>query len=71
MAQIKVVPDGSGWKVMKNGRRVYKKTYPTKQKALNAAKRAASMGDSIQPQGRDGNFQKEMTYDTPGPRGDT
>jgi hypothetical protein len=71
MARYRVVQDGSGWKVTKNGRRHYKKRYQTKQAALDAAKRAASTGDSVQGQRVDGTWGEEDTKDIFGPRGDT
>jgi len=71
MARYRIVQDGSGWAVKKNGRRYYKKTYPTKAAAEAAAERDASRGDSIQAQRTDGTWGPESTVGTPGPRGDS
>lgn len=70
MGKYRVVVDGAGWAVKKNGRRVFAKTYRTKQAAIDAAIRTASAGDSVQPQRRDGTFGPERTVETQGPRGD-
>lgn len=70
MAQYRIRQDGSGWAVYKNGYRKFKKTYPTKQGAEDAAYRAASAGDSIQAKRLDGTWGPENTKGTPGPRGD-
>lgn len=70
MARFRVVRDGSGWKVTKNGRRHYSKTYQTKQAALAAARRAANVGDSVQGQRLDGTWDEEDTKGIFGPRGD-
>jgi len=70
MGTYRVVVDGSGWAVKKNGRRVFQKTYSTKQAAVDAAFRKASAGDSVQAQRLDGTFGAERTVGTQGPRGD-
>jgi hypothetical protein len=70
MARYRVVQEASGWKVTKNGRRYYQKTYDTKQAALAAARRAANRGDSVQGQTRDGTWGEESTKGIFGPRGD-
>lgn len=70
MTRFRVVRDGDGWAVMKGNRRHFQKTYRTKSAAEDAARRAASQGDSVQAQGRDGRWDQERTYRTPGPRGD-
>lgn len=70
MSRYTVEPDGSGWAVYKNGRRHYKKTYPTKQAALDAARSAASQGDSVQGRRVDGTYGPEYTKGTFGPDGD-
>lgn len=70
MARYRVVQDGPGWKVTKNGRRYYKKRYQTKQAAESAAKRAADRGDSVQGQRLDGTWDEEDTRGIFGPRGD-
>jgi hypothetical protein len=71
MGTYRVVVDGSGWAVKKNGRRVFQKTYATKQAAVDAAFRTADVGDSVQAQrARDGTFGPERTVGTQGPRGD-
>lgn len=70
MSRFRVVRDGDGWAVTKNGRRYYQKTYPTKHEAEAAARRAADAGDSVQAQQRSGQWGPERTFRTPGPRGD-
>lgn len=70
MAYYNVVRDGNGWKVNKNGRRRFKKTYRTKAKALSAARRDADKGDSVQGQKLDGKWGNERTKGTFGPAGD-
>jgi len=70
MSRYRVRQDGSGWAVYKNNRRVFNKTYTTKQAAIDAAFRSASTGDSVQAKRRDGTYGPERTVNTPGPRGD-
>ncbi len=70
MARYSVRQDGTGWAVFKNGRRRFKKTYDTKQAALDAAHRDASVGDSIQGRHVDGTFDEERTKGVYGPSGD-
>lgn len=71
MARYRVEPDDTGWMVTKNGRRYYKKSYPTKQAAIDAAYRAADVGDSVQGRRkRDGTYGRERTKGVRGPRGD-
>jgi len=70
MARYRVTRANAGWKVTRNGRRYYKKTYSTKQKALAAARRAADSGDSVQGQGIDGMWDEEDTKGIFGPDGD-
>ena len=70
MARYRIVQDGAGWAVRKNGRRKFKKTYSTQRAAEQAAERVASVGDSIQVQRLDGTWGAESTVGTPGPRGD-
>lgn len=70
MARYRIVQDGTGWAVRKNGRRRFKKTYPTQALAEQAARRDASVGDSIQIQRLNGTFGREDTVGTPGPGGD-
>lgn len=70
MARYRIVQDGAGWAVRKNGRRKFAKTYSTQQAAEQAARRTASTGDSIQLQRRDGTWGAERTVRTPGPGGD-
>ena len=71
MSRYRVVIDGDGWAVYRNGRRHFKKTYATKAAAEQAAHRAARPGDSVQAQRRDGTFGPERTKGTFGPAGDT
>lgn len=71
MARWTIEPDGTGWAVYKNGRRHYKKTYPTKREAIDAAHRAANVGDSVQGRRKqDGTWQPERTKGVRGPGGD-
>lgn len=71
MARFRVIQEnGSGWKITKNGTRLYKKTYKTKQQALNSARSAASEGDSVQGQKLDGQWDNERTKGMFGPDGD-
>lgn len=70
MARYRIVQDGGGWAVRKNGRRKFKKTYSTQRAAEQAARRVASPGDSIQVQRLNGTWGAEDTVGTPGPRGD-
>lgn len=70
MGLYKVVVDGTGWAVKKNGRRVYAKTYRTKEAAMNAAMRKANRGDSVQAQRLNGTWGPERTVGTTGPAGD-
>ncbi len=70
MARFRVIKDGDGWAVTKNGRRYYQKTYPTKRKAEQAASRAASKGDSVQGQRVDGTWGSENTKGMFGAQGD-
>jgi len=70
MGLYKVVVDGTGWAVKKNGRRVFQKTYATKQAAVDAAFRTASQGDSVQAQRLNGTFGPERTVGMTGPGGD-
>lgn len=42
-----VAPDGDGWKVMKNGSRLYKKKYNTRKSAIQSANRKAGPGDTV------------------------
>lgn len=67
---VQADPVGDGWAVYKNGRRHFKKTYATKQAALNAARRAASRGDSVQGRRVDGTYGPEFTKGMFGPQGD-
>lgn len=71
MARYRVVKDGTGWAVTKNGTRHFQKTYPTKQKATNAATRAANKGDSVQGQKVTGEWGRENTKGIFGPDGDS
>lgn len=70
MARFRVIKDGTGWAVTKNGRRYFDKTYSTKQAAKSAARRAASTGDSVQGQRTDGTWGTESTKGTFGKQGD-
>ena len=70
MARYRIVRDDPGWAVRKNGRRKFAKTYDTQRKAEQAARRVASVGDSIQIQRRNGRWLPERTVGTPGPGGD-
>lgn len=71
MARFRVVQEDNGWRVTKNGRRHFKKTYSTKQAATDAAYRAASKGDSVQGQKlSSGQWGNERTKGTFGPAGD-
>jgi len=70
MAQYDVRQVAGGWAVYKSGRRRFKKTYQTKQDALDAAHRDASKGDSIQGRRVDGTFDNERTKGVYGPDGD-
>lgn len=70
MARFRVIQANGGWQVTKNGRKHYKKTYPTKQRAVSAAHRAASKGDSVQAQKSGGEWDNERTKGIFGPRGD-
>lgn len=70
MARYRIVQDGSGWAVRKNGRRKYRKSYQTQRAAEQAARRAASDGDSIQVQRMNGTWGPERTVGRPGPGGD-
>lgn len=55
----------------KDGRRLYKKTYSTKQSATDAAYRAADKGDSVQGQKlSSGQWDNERTKGMFGPDGD-
>lgn len=69
MSRVRIVRDGDGWAVHKNGRRHYKKTYSTKQAARRAARRAADDGQSVQEQRTDGTWGRERTRGVPGPDG--
>lgn len=70
MARYRVTQDGNGWKVTRNGRRHFQKTYPTKEAALTAARRAANEGDSVQGQKLSGHWDTERTKNVFGPKGD-
>lgn len=70
MARYRVVKDGTGWAVTKNGQRHYQKTYSTKRDATQAAKRAANKGDSVQGQRVTGQWGEENTKGIFGPPGD-
>lgn len=70
MARYRVIQANGGWKVTKGGREHYKKTYPTKQDALQAAYRAANTGDSVQGQRLSGEWDNERTKGVFGPTGD-
>lgn len=70
MSRYRVRQDGNGWAVFKNGRRVYQKTYATKEAAFNAAYRDAGRGDSIQAKRLDGTWGPERTKKAQGPGGD-
>lgn len=70
MAQYDIRQVAGGWAVYKNGHRRFKKTYQTKQKAIDAAHRDANQGDSIQGRRVDGTFGRERTKGSYGPRGD-
>lgn len=70
MARYRIRQDGTGWAVYKNGRRYYKKSYQTKRAAIEAAHRAADMGDSVQGRRLDGTYGPERTKGVYGPPGD-
>lgn len=70
MARYSIRPDVTGWAVYRNGRRRFKKTYPTKDEALDAAHRDADVGDSVQGRRVDGTFGPERTKGVRGPDGD-
>ncbi|MFW5900390.1 MAG: DUF2188 domain-containing protein [Halodesulfurarchaeum sp.] len=70
MAQYRVRQDATGWAVYKNGRRRFKRSYPTKRAAIDAAYRDAHQGDSIQAKRLDGTWGRERTKEMPGPGGD-
>lgn len=70
MARYDVRQDGAGWAVYRNGRRRFKKTYQTKQDAIDAAHRDATEGDSVQGRRVDGTFGPERTKGVFGPPGD-
>lgn len=70
MARFRVIQSGSKWVVTKNGRKHFKKRYSTKQEALQAARRTAKTGDSVQGQKLNGKWDNERTKNTFGPQGD-
>lgn len=54
-----VVPDGSGWKVTKNGRTV--SNHRKKRPAMNKAKQKASSGEQLRIYGANGAMQDVRT----------
>lgn len=70
MAQYRIRQDADGWAVYRNSRRRFKKSYATKQAAIDAAHRDAVVGDSIQGRRVDGTYDRERTKGVFGPAGD-
>lgn len=59
MSRYRVVPDGSGWAVKKNGRT--KSNHRKKRPAINSARRMADSGDSIEIRRSNGTVQDTRT----------